>query len=76
LDDIDMGDYEQLIRPASAFWRLRDGLTMAEKIILYRNWKYQVNINYSLYLCIVSRLNFNQSFPSTFIVITYRSFLL
>jgi len=40
--DIDMGDYEQLVRPASAFWRLRDGLTMAEKIILYRNWKFQV----------------------------------
>jgi len=40
--NIDMGDYEQLIRPASAFWRLRDGLTMAEKIMLYRNWKCQV----------------------------------
>jgi len=38
-----MGDYEQLIRPASAFWRLPDGLTIADKIILYRNWKHQVN---------------------------------
>jgi len=42
LDDIDMGDYEQLIRPASAFWGLSDGLTMAEKIMMYRNWKHQV----------------------------------
>jgi len=38
-----MGDYQQLIRPATAFWRLPDGLTMAEKIIFYRNWKRQVD---------------------------------
>jgi len=38
-----MGNYEQLIRPASAFWSLSDGRTMAEKIIFYRNWKPQVN---------------------------------
>jgi len=41
LDNIDMGDYQQLIRPASAFWRLSDGLTMAEKVIFYRNWNNQ-----------------------------------
>jgi len=43
-DTLDMGDYEMRIRPASTFWCLQDGLTMAEKIILYRNWKYQVRV--------------------------------
>lgn len=45
---IDMGDYELRIRPASAFWCLPDGLTMAEKILIYRNWKYCVSSNTSL----------------------------
>jgi len=39
---LDMGDYENRIRPSSEFWRRVNGMTMAEKIIVYRNWKYNV----------------------------------
>jgi len=51
-----MGDYQQLIRPASAFWSLPDGLTMAEKIMFYRNWKSQVNESTGLYRPAAARL--------------------
>lgn len=43
-EPINMGDYENRIRPSPNYWYTIDGRNLAEKIIYYRTYRLQVSL--------------------------------